>query len=236
VAAARPLDVSENEQYLARRTQEPLGYDVDDEDAADRLSGWLQHRVPVDSRKGGMDFQKIHAVGITAATVDAATAAAANARYAAATPPLSIPTASHSDTEILVSFSATVTTTLTWTVRTYEPIAVNVGDTLVFEWPAGSTHDVYELPAGQTTCPSDFSVATQLGTTTASPVSVSLSQPGTRTFACGVGTHCASGQMVTVTVGSPSLEQSSSARSRVAPGLGLMVAAVLGGATWASGI
>ena len=113
-----------------------------------------------------------------------------------------------------------------------------MGDTLVFEYE--SSHNVYELPAGLTECPTDFfqsgRVATLRGDENASPLSISLNQAGVRTFACEVGDHCAMGQIVSVTVGeSPTLTTRSSAGRRVSPVAGPVLAATLMAVTtWAS--
>lgn len=135
-----------------------------------------------------------------------------------------------------MSSSLSATVVLEWAVKQYGPEQANVGDTLVFTWQGN--HDVYELPAGETTCPTDFSAATMRGSAADSPLSILLSEAGTRTFACGVGGHCELGQIVTVTVGSSdqSLAKSSGARSRAAPASGQMLVAalVIVGTMWAS--
>lgn len=140
------------------------------------------------------------------------------------------------ETEALASSSLSATIALEWTVKQYGPEQANVGDTLVFTWQGN--HDVYELPAGETTCPTDFSAATLRGSATDSPLSILLSEAGTRTFACGVGGHCELGQIVTATVGNSDqpLERNSGARSHSAPAFGQMLAAALAmvGTMWAS--
>ncbi len=113
-----------------------------------------------------------------------------------------------------------------------------MGDTLVFEY--SNSHNVYELPAGMTECPTDFfqsgRVARLRGDENASPLSISLNEDGVRTFACEVGNHCVSGQIVTVTVGeSPTLKRGSSAGRRVYPvGGPVLATTLLAVTTWVS--
>eukprot|EP01046_Picozoa_sp_COSAG06_P064546 COSAG06_NODE_15473_length_1068_cov_4.836332_2_plen_118_part_00 len=110
----------------------------------------------------------------------------------------------------------------------------SVGDTLVFTW-TGSNHNVYELAAGQTTCPDNFfasgRVATMRGDSGASPVSITLSAPGVRTFACEVSDHCEMGQIVVVTTrgNDPTLTAASAGSLAAAPVTAAMAAIVLAG-------
>jgi hypothetical protein len=72
----------------------------------------------------------------------------------------------------------------------------------VFQYTA--SHNVWRLQPGQTTCPSNFQqVATEVGATNrgggtaplTNKLKVSLGSPGTYTFACEIGSHCAAGQV-----------------------------------------
>jgi hypothetical protein len=113
----------------------------------------------------------------------------------------------------------------------------------VFDYTA--SHNVYELVAGETTCPADFfqsgKVATLRGAQTLgggsgsnpNKLEIVLSGSGVRTFACEVGTHCAGGQIVTVTVGNPAptaLRNSGSSGSSRPAALVAVAAAALAGA------
>ena len=124
------------------------------------------------------------------------------------------------------------THTLQWTVKQYNPITADIGDTLVFEY--SSDHNVYELPAGMTECPTDFfesgRVATLRGETTDSPVSITLDKAGVFTFACEMYDHCERGQIVTVTVGNTLTR--SNACLQVSPLFGLMAATLMAAMAW----
>ena len=69
------------------------------------------------------------------------------------------------------------------------------------------------------------------GNSAASPVSVELSAPGVRTFACEVSDHCEMGQIVVVTTrgNDPTLTAASAGSLAAAPVTAAMAAIVLAG-------
>ena len=78
-----------------------------------------------------------------------------------------------------------------------QALTVAEGDTITFTW--SSTHNVYKL-AGSTEYGScSFTGATQQGTGTAGPVSVTVGSTD-EYFACQVNSHCIGGQKLHVTV------------------------------------
>lgn len=84
-----------------------------------------------------------------------------------------------------------------WTIQTYEPRTVSVGDTLTFVWPLTATHNVYLHPSG--TC--DVTDSVEVGVAPgASYTFVEADEDQQLTFACDVGSHCEAGQILQVTV------------------------------------
>ena len=83
---------------------------------------------------------------------------------------------------------------IAWTTGSpYEPLLVTVGDILHFTW--GGTHDVVIATDG--TCDSVSSSTAVLDNS--GDFSVMVTQPGTTTYACSVGSHCSGGsQIITV--------------------------------------
>jgi len=75
-----------------------------------------------------------------------------------------------------------------------DPITVNVGDTVVFEW--SGFHNVYIHPAKS--C--DEAGAIEVGTQTGASYTFTENDEGEIGFACDVGPHCEFGQILTVTV------------------------------------
>merc|ERR1711988_1008673 len=75
----------------------------------------------------------------------------------------------------------------------FEPMAVNVGDTVTFNF--NNYHNVYIHPSG--TC--DTADAVLLGDSDAGSASYTFELAETVTFACQVGNHCDAGQIVTIT-------------------------------------
>jgi len=75
-------------------------------------------------------------------------------------------------------------------------LEVSEGDMIKFEW--SSSHNVEQMAdeAKFTTC--DFSGSTMLGAS--SPVTTAALTVGTHYYACSIGSHCASGQKLAVTV------------------------------------
>ena len=81
-----------------------------------------------------------------------------------------------------------------WAVRDYtaDVFTASVGDTATFNW--FGTHNVFLHPTG--TC--DAAGATEVGST--SGAVYTFTAAGSFTFACEVGQHCESGQILTFTV------------------------------------
>mmetsp|Transcript_118310 Transcript_118310/g.241824 ORF Transcript_118310/g.241824 Transcript_118310/m.241824 type:complete len:698 (-) Transcript_118310:214-2307(-) len=80
----------------------------------------------------------------------------------------------------------------------YPPMSVNVGDSLTFSWSQG-THDVWIYPSGN--C--DPTGGVQIGSTQDNPTTYVFGEDTagtTITFACDVGSHCAAGMIMDVTV------------------------------------
>jgi len=77
-------------------------------------------------------------------------------------------------------------------------LTVNEGDTIKFDW--SSSHNVQQMADSAKFTGCDFAGATMLGDT--SPVTSDALTVGTHYYACSVGSHCASGQKLAVTVNS----------------------------------
>ncbi|OEU11196.1 hypothetical protein FRACYDRAFT_246308 [Fragilariopsis cylindrus CCMP1102] len=74
----------------------------------------------------------------------------------------------------------------------YPSMAVNVGDTLTFNW-SGGVHDVWIYPSG--TC--DDSGAYLIGSSSGTTYSFTEEDAGeTLTFVCAIGTHCEAGMLM----------------------------------------
>ncbi|KAK1315486.1 hypothetical protein QJS10_CPA06g02023 [Acorus calamus] len=73
----------------------------------------------------------------------------------------------------------------------------SVGDSLVFNYGAGS-HTVTEVSASDY---SSCSTSNSIGTDSSGSTTVQLKSPGTRYFVCGVVGHCAGGMKLAVSVG-----------------------------------
>ena len=76
-------------------------------------------------------------------------------------------------------------------------MSVEVGDTVTFSY--NSYHNVYIHPTG--TCDRDG--GSLLGGNDAGSVTYTFTEPGPVTFACQAGSHCDSGQIVTITASRP---------------------------------
>jgi plastocyanin len=88
-----------------------------------------------------------------------------------------------------------------WVVRDYTPMTATVGDTAVFTWTGG--HNVYLHPSND--C-GDTNAVGVGNTPSTSGASYTFTEAGTFTFACDVGSHCSSGQIVTFTVSAAEAE------------------------------
>ena len=80
-----------------------------------------------------------------------------------------------------------------WIITSYDAIDVAVGDTVTFTY--NSYHNVFIHPSGD--CSHDGS--TELGGNDAGSVTYTFTEAGPITFACQAGSHCDSGQIVTIT-------------------------------------
>ena len=84
---------------------------------------------------------------------------------------------------------------INWSIKTYEPESVQVGDTVTFAF--NSNHNVFIHPSGN--C--DETGRVDFGGTS-SPASYTFAEEdiGEMIFACDIGSHCESGQIVTFNV------------------------------------
>ncbi|KAG7670335.1 hypothetical protein Ndes2526B_g00085 [Nannochloris sp. 'desiccata'] len=89
---------------------------------------------------------------------------------------------------------------INWRVETYEPITVAPGDTVTFTWLG--THGVVKIPTEE--CPTSFASnpeVTVLAPETAEGTYVwTATEPGVTWVTCQVGSHCANGQKIGITV------------------------------------
>ena len=87
-----------------------------------------------------------------------------------------------------------------WTIKKYKDVKVAVGDSVLFTYH--SSHDLHLHPSG--TCNRKGSKLIGKRSDGKKGVTYKFTKPGKYTFACQVGRHCDSGQIVTYIVGGSS--------------------------------
>ena len=80
---------------------------------------------------------------------------------------------------------------LEWNVASYDDVELAVGDSIKFVW--SGSHDVWSTTGG-------CAFSKELASTARSSYTQRFDAVGVYNFACSVGSHCASGQQLKVTV------------------------------------
>ena len=90
-------------------------------------------------------------------------------------------------------------TAVDWRVKKYKPVSLSVGDSATFKY--SSNHDLHLHPSG--TC--DRRNAKLIGKRSegSKGATFKFNKAGKYTFACQVGSHCNSGQIITFTITAP---------------------------------
>jgi plastocyanin len=86
---------------------------------------------------------------------------------------------------------AAKTVDLEWKIASYDDLELAVGDSLKFEW--SGSHDVWSTSGG-------CAFSKELASTAQSSYTKRFDAAGVYNFACSVGSHCAAGQQLKVTV------------------------------------